>query len=154
MRCKFQSRLSFDEGQSWGEIKPLGHSAFQCKLTPVLVRRIMETYEGGCHCGLIKFSIKTELSYSVRCDCSICRRRGSIMVRCDAEDLKMLQGEEHLQLYQFGSNVAKHYFCKHCGVYTFHRMRKLPNKFGINAGCLEGVDLSVLTPILIEGSTR
>jgi hypothetical protein len=31
-------------------------------------------------------------------------------------------------------------------------MRKLPDKYAINAGCIEGIDLSALRPIFIEGS--
>lgn len=114
----------------------------------------MNIYKGSCHCGYVKFRIKTDLSYSVRCDCSICRKRGTIMVRCNENDLDIYDGEDHLSLYRFNTNIAKHYFCKHCGVYTFHKMRKLPNKFGINVGCLEDVDVLSLEPIYIEGSKR
>jgi len=31
-------------------------------------------------------------------------------------------------------------------------MRKRPDKYAINAGCLEGIDLFVLRPIFIEGA--
>jgi len=75
------------------------------------------------------------------------------MVRCDQKDLKVLSGEEFLSLYQFNTKVAKHYFCQRCGVYTFHKMRKSPDKFAVNAGCLEGVDPFELDPTFIEGST-
>lgn len=112
----------------------------------------METYRGSCHCGAVTFSIRTDLSYSVRCDCSICRRHGAIMVRCDQDDLVVHTGQEQLVAYRFNSEVAIHSFCGTCGVYTFHKMRKLPDKYGVNAGCLEGVDLAALTPIFIEGS--
>lgn len=55
-------------------------------------------------------------------------------------------------MYQFGSGEAQHYFCKQCGIHTFYRLRKLPEYFGINSGCLEGVDLEALTPVLTEGA--
>ena len=76
------------------------------------------------------------------------------MVRCDEKDLDILQGKEHLNLYQFNANIAQHYFCSLCGIYTFHKMRKLPNKYGVNSGCLEGVNPLSLQPVLIEGSKR
>jgi hypothetical protein len=82
----------------------------------------------------------------------MCRRRGAIMLRCDQDDLDIQSGREALSEYRFNSNVAIHYFCGRCGTYTFHRMRKLPEKYAINAGCLEDLDLSALHPILIEGS--
>jgi hypothetical protein len=111
-----------------------------------------EPYHGACHCGAVRFTIKTSLARAARCDCSLCRRRGAIMVRCDQQDLHIEAGRDHLSEYRFGSEVAIHYFCKTCGVYPFHRMRKLPGIFAVNAGCLEGVDPFALAPILIEGS--
>jgi hypothetical protein len=74
------------------------------------------------------------------------------MVRCDQDDLELQSGQEVLTEYRFNTNVAIHYFCGRCGVYTHHKMRKLPDKYGINAGCIENIDLSDLRPILIEGS--
>jgi len=74
------------------------------------------------------------------------------MVSCDRGNLDVQTGQEVLTEYRFNTNVAIHYFCKKCGIYTFHKMRKNPDKYAVNAGCLEGVDLSNLRPILIEGS--
>ena len=110
----------------------------------------METYRGSCHCGSVTFTIRTDPTYSVRCDCSICRRHGAIMVRCDRNDLEIHTGRDSLVEYQFNTRVAIHYFCGECGIYTFHKMRKLPDKYGVNAGCLD--DLPALQPIFIEGS--
>ena len=112
----------------------------------------MKTYHGSCHCGAVTFTIKTDLDYSVRCDCSMCRRRGAIMVRCDQDDLDIHTGRDMLTDYRFNTKVAIHSFCRQCGIYTFHRMRKLPDKYAVNAGCLDGIDLSALRPIFVEGS--
>jgi len=64
---------------------------------------------------------------------------------------KLCTGEEHLSLYQFHTNTAKHYFCKTCGIYPFHRPRTKPGFYGINVGCLEDVDVSHLEPELLDG---
>lgn len=74
------------------------------------------------------------------------------MVRCEVGDLEVLKGQNLLTEYQFGTMIAIHYFCRVCGIYVFHRMRKDSRKYAVNAGCLEKVDLSRLDPILIEGS--
>ncbi|MFT4256850.1 MAG: GFA family protein, partial [Pseudoxanthomonas sp.] len=42
----------------------------------------------------------------------------------------------------FHTCTAKHYFCKVCGIYPFHRKRVTPDFFGINVFCLEGFDPS------------
>jgi len=40
----------------------------------------MRTYHGSCHCGAVTFTITTdEITKGCRCNCSICRRRGSVM---------------------------------------------------------------------------
>ncbi len=57
-----------------------------------------------------------------------------------------------LREYRFNTKFAVHYFCGECGTYTFHKMRKLPDKYAINAGCIDGLDIATLQPILIEGS--
>ena len=74
------------------------------------------------------------------------------MVRCDQRNLEIQTGQTQLSEYRFNTKVAIHYFCKNCGVYTFHKMRKLPDKYAVNAGCLDGVDLSALQPTFIEGA--
>lgn len=113
---------------------------------------MLQAFSGTCHCGAVRFKARCDPSYSVLCDCSMCRRRNSIMLRCDASDLVIACGDDKLTEYRFNTGVAIHYFCSTCGCYTFHRMRKLPDKFAINAGCLDGLDKAALRPIFIEGS--
>jgi len=55
-------------------------------------------------------------------------------------DLKIIKGKELLNLYQYHSKTAKHYFCSVCGIYTHHKPRSNPNSYCVNAGCLEGVN--------------
>jgi len=65
--------------------------------------------------------------------------RGAIAVSADLDGIVFIKGQEHLTLYQFNTNTAKHYFCSTCGIYTHHQRRSDPNQFGINVACLEGV---------------
>ena len=112
----------------------------------------MLTYRGSCHCQRVQFEIRSTLKPSNRCNCSFCRRRGAVMTRVPADDFKLLSGGDSLGLYQFNTGVAKHYFCKHCGIYTFHRPRVAPDLYGVNVGCLEGVDPLSLEVGLIDGA--
>ena len=45
-----------------------------------------------------------------------------------------------LALYQWNTMIARHYFCKICGIYTHHQRRSNPNEFAFNVACIEGVD--------------
>lgn len=100
----------------------------------------LKPYKGSCHCGAVKFEVQSTLSPALRCNCSLCRRKGTVMAAVDPEHFKLLSGENSLSLYQFNTRAAKHYFCKVCGIYTFHRPRTNPDIYRVNVGCLEGVD--------------
>ncbi len=102
-----------------------------------------EPVQVTCHCGGVELRVllKDGLTTARRCDCSLCRRRGAIMVSARLADLEVVRSDT-LGLYQFGTMVAKHYFCQRCGVYTHHQRRSNPEEYGVNAGCIAGVNPS------------
>ena len=86
-----------------------------------------ELLHGSCHCGTVKFEVRTAVAPATRCNCSLCRRKGALMTPpFPGDELKILDGEDSLTLYQFNTRTAKHYFCKHCGIYPFHQTRTNP----------------------------
>jgi hypothetical protein len=87
------------------------------------------------------------LNTARRCTCSYCRMRGAIAVSAQLGDFEIVQGQDHLTLYQFNTHTAKHYFCKVCGIYTHHQRRSDPRQFGINVACLAGVNPFDLTEV-------
>lgn len=110
-------------------------------------------YQGSCHCGAVKFSVKSALTATARCNCSLCRRKGAVMTVAAPEDFQLLCGEDSLSVYQWNTRTAKHYFCRVCGIYTFHRPRTNPDVYRVNVGCLEGVDPLALKPELNDGAS-
>jgi hypothetical protein len=102
--------------------------------------------KGSCHCGGVEFTVLLEngLENLRRCNCSLCRRRSAIMAMVPLAGLTITKGEDLLTLYQWNTGVAKHYFCKVCGIYTHHQRRSVPTEYGFNVACLEGVDPYVL----------
>ncbi|HEX7912352.1 MAG TPA: GFA family protein [Paraburkholderia sp.] len=110
--------------------------------------------QGSCHCGAVKFELRAAITPAQRCNCSLCRRKGALMTPLiPASQLTILSGEDALTLYQFNTKVARHYFCKHCGVYPFHRPRKDPQQWRVNIGCLEGVDPYSLEAGVADGAS-
>lgn len=111
-------------------------------------------YEGSCHCGSVGFSFDgEEITAGVRCSCSICRRKGALMsteaIPLDALEIKARP--EDLGLYQFGSAVAKHYFCKQCGIYTHNEMLRFPGHCRVNLGCIDELDTSDFEVTVFDG---
>ena len=100
--------------------------------------RPLQTCQGSCHCGAVRFEIETDFPELTTCDCSICRKKNALMVKVHESSFKLLQGEASLTEYQFHTRTARHFFCKVCGIYPFHRKRLTPDYLGINVFCLEG----------------
>lgn len=95
-----------------------------------------------CHCGAVALRVELTDGFATarRCDCSFCRRRGAIAVSAPLEGITILRGADKLTLYQWGTGTAKHWFCGICGVYTHHQRRSNPHEYGVNLGCLDGVN--------------
>lgn len=114
----------------------------------------MTHYQGSCHCGAVKFSFESEeISKGLCCNCSMCSRKGAMMTpfAVAPELFKIETADDALGLYQFGAKTAKHYFCKHCGIYTFHETARMPGHYRANLGCIEGVDPFALEADVFDG---
>jgi len=106
-----------------------------------------------CHCEKVELEVNIPdegFKKLMRCNCSLCKKKGAIMTPIPREELKVVKGEDVLKLYQYHTKVAKHYFCSNCGIYTHHVMRSNPNMYGINVACLEGVKPFELENIVIN----
>lgn len=54
-----------------------------------------------------------------------------------------MSGEDSLSTYTFNTGVAKHTFCKICGVKPFYTPRSNPDGIDINVHCLDTKPVSV-----------
>ena len=108
-------------------------------------------YKGSCHCKNIEFEVETNLEKIAQCNCSICIRRNAKMIMVPKENFALTKGESDLALYQFNSKVAKHYFCKQCGIYTHHNRKSDPNGMGVNLGCIDELDATEYEAIAFDG---
>jgi hypothetical protein len=112
----------------------------------------LQTYKGSCHCGRVTFEVRARLDHVIDCNCSLCRRKGALWHGASDSTLRLLTGEADLELYQFNTKTAKHYFCRHCGIHPFSRPRLDPSRWVFNVRCLDGVDLSSLEVRKFDGS--
>lgn len=96
------------------------------------------TYEGGCHCGAVRFQVIVEKHEAIQCNCSICNKKGFLHLIVPPEQFTLLGGEDVLTTYTFNTGVAKHLFCRVCGIHAFYRPRSHPNDYDVNLRCLDG----------------
>ena len=109
-----------------------------------------------CHCGCIEAEINvSKINKILKCNCSICKRKGTFMSMVKNEDFNVIKGKDKLMVYQFHTKVAKHYFCKYCGIYTHHNPRSNPKMTGFNLGCIDDIDTFNLNePSIIDGKNH
>ena len=96
------------------------------------------THRGACHCGRIAFEVDAPARIdAIECNCSICRMTGFLHLIVPASRFRLLRGAEDLSEYTFNTGVAKHTFCRVCGVKPFYVPRSNPDGFDINVHCLD-----------------
>lgn len=95
-------------------------------------------YLGSCHCRAIQFEIEAPEDIEVEeCNCSICSKGGFLHLIIPLSKFKLIQGSDSLNVYTFNTGVAKHTFCKICGIKPFYTPRSNPNGIDINVRCLD-----------------
>src|SRR6476646_2662354 len=112
----------------------------------------MQTYEGSCHCGRVRFRVTAALTRIVRCNCSICTKKGFLHLIVPPEQFELLAGEDDLTEYLFNTGLARHRFCRCCGIHPFYVPRSDPDKIDVNVRCLEGVDAERLPADAFDGA--
>jgi hypothetical protein len=96
-----------------------------------------DLHEGGCHCGAVRFRVRVRAYEAVECNCSICTKKGFLHLIVPPEDFELLAGEQALETYRFNTGIAKHRFCRRCGVHAFYTPRSHPDRVDVNVRCLD-----------------
>jgi hypothetical protein len=97
----------------------------------------INTFTGGCHCGKVRYRVQVEKLEATECNCSICSKKGFIHLIVPASRFTLLQGQDDLSTYTFNTGIAKHHFCRHCGIHSFYRPRSHPDGYDVNLRCLD-----------------
>ena len=108
--------------------------------------------EGSCHCGKVSIAFEGEVKGAMSCNCSICQRRGALLMFIPRASLDV-KGEAELATYTFNKHVIKHRFCKTCGILPFGEGTdpKGNPMAAINIRVLEGIDLDQIPIQKVDG---
>jgi hypothetical protein len=114
-----------------------------------------KTYDGGCHCGAVRYRATTAIDQAITCNCSICSKTGTMLVFVPASRFELLSGEDAITDYQFGKKHIHHLFCSRCGIRSFAR-GAMPDGtpiVAVNVRCLDDVDLAALPVKQFDGKS-
>lgn len=112
-------------------------------------------YRGSCQCGAVAFESDVDLDQIVICNCTRCRRLGSVLASAPPEAFILKSGEDDLSEYLFNSGKIHHLFCKTCGIQSFSCGEKPDGSsmVAINVNCLDGVNPRELSPHFHDGAS-
>lgn len=103
-------------------------------------------YKGSCHCGAVIFEVEAPENIEVEdCNCSICSKSGFLHLIVPKSKFKISSGKDKLETYTFNTGVAKHTFCKTCGIKPFYIPRSNPDGIDVNVRCLDTRPRSMTT---------
>jgi hypothetical protein len=99
----------------------------------------------------VRYRVTADLANLTSCNCSVCAKKGFLHLIVPTGDFELLSGADDLSTYEFNTKIAKHRFCRHCGIHSFYVPRSDPDKIDVNARCLDGIDASELVPTAFDG---
>jgi hypothetical protein len=109
------------------------------------------SYEGGCHCGAVRFRVALDTYEALDCNCSICTKKGFVHLIVRPEQFELLCGADALATYTFNTGIARHRFCRTCGIHPFYSPRSHPDHIDVNVRCLDGDALARFHIVPFDG---
>lgn len=115
----------------------------------------MAVHQGSCHCGAVAFEVQAPAQIeALDCNCSICRMTGFLHLIVPRSRFRLRRGADALADYRFGTGVAVHRFCRHCGIKAFYLPRSHPDGIDVNVRCLDPATIAGLRLIPFDDGDR
>ena len=114
--------------------------------------KALVSHSGACNCGRVRFEIDAPAEIdAIECNCSICSKSGFLHLIVPQSRFRLLQGADQLTTYEFNTGVAKHLFCKTCGIKAFYIPRSNPDGYSVNVRCLEPATIRQVNVSAFDG---
>ena len=106
----------------------------------------------ACHCGAVRITLEPAPSWVLDCNCSICRRYGTLWAYTwdflGKRNLRaiLIQGTDALKPYIWGDREIGFWRCEACGCITHHTALNEPDKIrAVNARMFINFDPASVT---------
>ncbi len=118
-----------------------------------MTRGDLVRHAGGCHCRAVRFEVDAPARLTVQiCNCSICRMTAFEHLIVPAARFRLLAGAGSLLTYTFNTGVARHLFCRHCGIKSFYVPRSNPDAYSVNVRCIDPGTIAAITTEAFDGA--
>jgi hypothetical protein len=111
--------------------------------------------KGKCHCGQVTYEFTEKPEYAIRCNCSICRRLGTLWIYADASTIT-LKGVDNTNTvsYSHGDMELDFRTCKGCGTSILWQSVETPGKgrMALNLNMAELEDIYNVPMRLFDGA--
>ena len=117
--------------------------------------------KGSCHCGAVTLEVDQPPSEVTECNCSLCRRLGTLFAYYPPGQFRILSGTDALRPYVQGDRTLANYHCGTCGCTT--HWEALPDteaapggprpRVGVNARLLDGFDKDRVSIRKLDGAS-
>jgi hypothetical protein len=74
--------------------------------------------EASCHCGAVRFAVATAPADINDCNCSICRRYGTLWAYYQAPQVRFDPQNGPTDVYMWGDRMLEFHRCHTCGCVT------------------------------------
>jgi hypothetical protein len=109
-------------------------------------------HKGGCHCGRVRIEVDAPARIEViDCNCSVCAKSGYLHLIVPKQQFRLLSGEQALTSYTFNTRTAQHLFCSVCGIKSFYVPRSHPDRYSVNARCIDEGSVEDMVIVSADG---
>lgn len=110
--------------------------------------------KGSCHCGAVSFELPRPPETLTDCNCSICRRLGTLWAYYKEDEVRFTAGADATDSYAWGDRDLAFHRCQTCGC-TTHWQGLRPereNRMGVNARLLDPQDVAGIRVRHLDGA--
>ena len=97
--------------------------------------------KGSCHCGAVTFEVTRPPEWRNACNCSLCRRLGTLWGYFHPEEVTVLGDTDS---YSWGDGNLAFHRCKRCGCTTHYQslVAEYRDRMAVNTRLMEPADMA------------
>lgn len=99
---------------------------------------------GSCHCGAVTFELAETPAWLTACNCSICRRIGSVWAHAEMGRIALTAAADATLAYAWGDKSLAFHTCRNCGCTThWEPMEPAPqSQMAVNCRMADPADIA------------